>query len=129
VVTPAKFQNGWLPSGFDVHGGEFCGQLRSISGEFRLRAAFVPRPLHVSGWNMVGGGNVRGGKRAGGAPKETSRMVPPGAVYFFDHLHGRPFDGEDARKLWLAALGGRTDEGFGRVVPGIWDPSERGPKE
>jgi CRISPR-associated protein Cmr3 len=130
VVTPAKFQNGWLPSGFTVRDGGFCGQLGSgISGDLRLRAAFVPRPLHVSGWNVVGGGNVLGGKRAGGAPKETSRMVPAGAVFFFERLDGRSFDGEDARKLWLAALGARTDEGFGRVVPGIWDLSEQGPRE
>ena len=130
VVTPARFQNGWLPSGFNVHDGEFRGQLGGgISGELRLRAAFVPRPLHVSGWNMVGGGNVRGGKRPGGAPKETSRMVQAGAVYFFERLDGRPFDGEDARKLWLAALGARTDEGFGRVVPGVWDPSQHGARE
>jgi CRISPR-associated protein Cmr3 len=129
VVTPAKFQNGWLPSGFELQGAEFRGQLRGISGEFRLRAAFVPRPLHVSGWNMVGGGRSPGSSRGGGAPKETSRLVPSGAVYFFHRLDGRPFDGEDARKLWLTALGARTDEGFGRVVPGIWDPGEPGPRE
>ena len=130
VVTPAKFQKGWLPSGFVADGGKFLGQLRGIpSSDVELRAAFVPRALHVSGWNLVGGGHSRGKPSEGGAPKETSRLVPPGAVFFFERVDGRLFDRDDAHKLWLAALGGRTDEGFGRVVPGIWDPKEQGPKE
>jgi CRISPR-associated protein Cmr3 len=76
-----------------------------------LRAAVVPRPLHVSGWDM-----------AARAPKPTSRMVPPGAVYFFERVDGQPFGEAEARALWLAAIGARTDEGFGRVVPGTWNP-------
>jgi CRISPR-associated protein Cmr3 len=47
-------------------------------------------------------------------------MVAPGAVYFFERADGKPFGEADARSLWLAAVGGRTEEGFGRVVPGVW---------
>jgi CRISPR-associated protein Cmr3 len=128
VVTPVKFEQGWLPSGFKVQDSEFRGQVRNLLGELCLRAAYVPRPLHVSGWNMVGGGSsknrIRNGTKLpkGGAPKETSRLVPPGAVYFFERVDGSPFGRDDADKLWLSAHGARTDEGFGRVVPGIWDP-------
>ena len=126
VVTPAKFQKGWLPSGFTVQGGEFRGQLRGIpSSDVVLRAAFVPRPIHVSGWNMTGGGSSGGApdeERKRGGPKETSRLVPPGAVYFFERVSGEPITAADAEKLWLAALGARTDEGFGLVVPAIWTP-------
>jgi len=49
-------------------------------------------------------------------------MVPAGAVYFFERADGRSFGEDDARSLWLAALGARTEEGFGRVVPGTWSP-------
>ena len=56
-------------------------------------------------------------------PKPTSRMVAPGTVYFFERADGRPFDETDARTLWLAAFGDRTNEGFGRVIPGVWSPT------
>jgi CRISPR-associated protein Cmr3 len=64
---------------------------------------------------------------AKGEPKPTLRMVPPGAVYFFERSDGRPFGEAEARSLWLAALGTRTDEGFGRVVPGVWQPTRNNP--
>ncbi len=112
AVTPLCFARGWLPDGLDVENGTYRGRLPGIGHEVILRAAFVPRPTHVSGWDM-----------AANAPKPTSRMVAPGAVYFFERTDGRPFDEVDARSLWLGALGTRTDEGFGRVVPGVWSPT------
>jgi CRISPR-associated protein Cmr3 len=122
TVTPACFERGWLPDGFAPapvgDGWQFHGTLSGLSGEFILHAACVPRPMHVSGWDMANG------RDKGGAPRATSRLVPPGAVYFFERADGRPFTADDARALWLAAVGGRTDEGFGRVVPGVWDPED-----
>ncbi len=112
AVTPICFERGWLPDGLDQHDGTYRGSLGGIDHEVILRAAFVPRPMHVSGWDM-----------AAGAPKPTSRMVAPGAVYFFERTDRRPFGEADARSLWLAALGARTDEGFGGVVPGVWSPT------
>jgi CRISPR-associated protein Cmr3 len=109
AVTPLCFGRGWLPDGFDENGGMFTGRLAGVGHDLILRAAFVPRPLHVSGWDM-----------AAGVPKPTSRMVAPGAVYFFERTDGNPFSEADARALWLAAIGARTDEGFGRVVAGVW---------
>lgn len=130
VVTPARFQNGWLPSGFTEKNGEFRGQLRGIpSSDVVLRAAFVTRPLHISGWNMIGGGRDMGRLSSGGAPKETQRLVAPGAVYFFERVDKTPFTRADAEKLWLAGLGARTKEGFGRVTPGVWNPQDANPKE
>lgn len=110
VTSPACFERGWLPDGLDPRDREYRGRLDGLDAEVMLRAAFVPRPLHVSGWDM-----------AAGAAKSTSRMVPPGAVYFFERVDGQAFGEAEARALWLAALGARTNEGFGRVVPGTWN--------
>jgi CRISPR-associated protein Cmr3 len=140
VVTPACFTGGWLPDGFvPVHESGtwvFRGRLPRPDGaphapiydsELILRAAFVPRPMHISGWDMASD------KARGGAPRVTSRLVPPGAVYFFGRAgdQRKPFTADDAAALWLAPLGthdnegfGRTREGFGRVVPGIWNPED-----
>lgn len=111
VTSPACFERGWLPDGLEPHDHEYRGRLGGLDVDVVLRAAFVARPLHISGWDMVGR-----------APKPTARMVPPGAVYFFERVDGRSFAEAQARALWLAALGTRAHEGFGRVVPGTWQP-------
>jgi CRISPR-associated protein Cmr3 len=123
LAAPACFARGWVPDGFaptDIGGHwQFRGELPGISGTLILRAACVPRPMHISGWDMVSD------KDKGGAPRSTSRLVQPGAVYFFERaMKDGTFTTDDAEALWLAALGGRTDEGFGRVVPGIWNPKD-----
>lgn len=113
AVTPARFQGGWLPDGFIAESdGIYRGELPHV-GRVILRATFVPRPAHISGWDM-----------ANGKPKATDRMVPPGAVYFFERESKEPISRDEARQLWLAAWGGRQEEGFGRFVPGTWDPKE-----
>lgn len=111
AVSPLCFERGWLPDGLTKANGEYRGTLGGL--EVILRSAFVPRPVHVSGWDM-----------AKGEPKPTSRMVPPGSVYFFERSDGKSFGEAEARTLWLGKLGTRTDEGFGRVVPGIWTPTQ-----
>lgn len=111
VVSPARFGRGWLPSGFAPRDRELRGRLPGCDTELVLRAAIVPRPVYVSGWDM-----------AEGRPKPTSAHVPPGAVYFFQRVDQRPFGESDARSLWLTAIGQRVDHGYGRVVPAIWHP-------
>ena len=115
AVSPLVFERGWLPDGFKScasHPKEYRGCLPGLDGiELILRAAMLPRPQHVSGWDMAAGG-----------PKPTTRLVPPGAVYFFERSDGNPLLGQHATALWLAALGVRTDEGYGRIVPGCWTP-------
>lgn len=112
VVGPAAFAAGWLPDGFALREGLYRGSLPGINGEVILRSAMVPRPSHVSGWDMA--------KRQ---PKPTTRLVPPGSVYHFEKTSG-PINAAECASLWLAALGGRTNEGFGRVVPGVWNPAK-----
>jgi CRISPR-associated protein Cmr3 len=104
VVTPACFDKGWLPDGFEpVKIGdewEFRGKLPHLDYALVLRAAFVPRPMHISGWDMANA------KEKGGAPRSTSRLVPPGAVYFFQRTDkDAEFTANDARALWLAPRG------------------------
>ncbi len=148
VVTPACFTGGWLPDGFapvkvgkgDKDEWVFLGRLAPSHGasvdvcktDLILRAAFVPRPMHISGWDMVAKAGASDGatKTDGkseeklGAPRPTSRLVAPGAVYFFERADGGGFTAGDAKALWLAALGSRTKEGFGRIVPGIWNAKD-----
>jgi CRISPR-associated protein Cmr3 len=76
LATPAYFDEGWRPS-FLLE--ERCGVKPS------LKAAIVPRPQVVSGWDFD--------KRA---PKPTRRLVPAGAVYFLT-LDGS----EEERMNWL----------------------------
>ena len=118
VVTPAKFKEGWLPDGFDFveANRQIVGAIEGLEdrlGALILRAAFVPRPTHISGWDV-----------AEGKPKSTDRMVPQGAVYFLERADGKPFTRDDAQVLWLLAWGDRQEEGFGRVVPGVWNCGE-----
>lgn len=111
AVSPLCFERGWLPDGLVLDGKELRGALAPLDLEVVLRAALVGRPLHVSGWDMH---LCR--------PKPTSRLVPPGSVYYLQRPGGEPFGPEEFRTLWLAGLGTRVDEGYGRVVPGVWEP-------
>jgi CRISPR-associated protein Cmr3 len=114
AVTPAAFTHGWRPDGFEPGAdGVCCGTLPGIAGELVLRAAFVPRATHVSGWDM-----------ARGRPKPTTSLVPPGAVYHLARQGGAVFSAADAERLWLIALGNRIEQGFGRFVAGVWLPEE-----
>src|SRR5690606_28715784 len=49
AVSPLCFEKGWLPDGLVSNGGKYRGQLAGL--DIVLRAAFVPRPIHVSGWD------------------------------------------------------------------------------
>jgi len=109
LVTPAMFKEGWLPDGFKLE--DKVGSLPRVNGDVILRAALVGRPHNVSGWDM-----------AERRPKGTDRMVPPGSVYFFEKADGQTFTADEVQALWLANLGQRADDGFGLVVPGIWQP-------
>lgn len=84
LAAPARFRQGWLP---DWIGRDGTGRFPGVDVAVRLVAAAVPAPLVVSGWNLRGGGANRGG--AGGAPRAARRLVPAGAVYFYEALDTR----------------------------------------
>jgi CRISPR-associated protein Cmr3 len=112
AATPLCFAEGWLPDGFSVSSKEYRGQLPGVDGELILRAAFIPRPTHVSGWDMVAK-----------QPKATRRLVPPGAIYFFQRANRSPFTASETKSLWFGPVGQSTHEGFGRVIAGPWEVS------
>ncbi|HEX5327821.1 MAG TPA: type III-B CRISPR module-associated Cmr3 family protein [Acetobacteraceae bacterium] len=118
AVTPAAFNAGWLPDGLSPANGAYRGKLKGVTGELILRAAFVSRATHVSGWDMARG------DKPGGQPKPTTRLVPPGTVYYFAKHNSGAFSAEEAKALWFIALGDRTEHGFGRFIPGVWEPKE-----
>lgn len=115
LVTPAEFERGFLPDGFSAEGSEsdavYAGELPGVDGSVLLRAALVPRPLHVSTWDTV--------RRA---PRATRSLVRPGAVYFFEKKDKQSFSPDDVASLWLKAIGRGQQDGLGLVVPGLWNP-------
>ncbi|QDE93715.1 CRISPR-associated protein Crm3 [Myxococcus xanthus] len=118
LATPAEFHRGWLPDDFERVAGappRYVGRLPCIDAPVVLRAALVPRPLEVSGWDMV--------RRQ---PRETRQWVPAGAVYFFEKLGGEDFTADELCKLWLASWGGGHAEALGQVLPGVWQPPRHG---
>ncbi|MBZ4423278.1 type III-B CRISPR module-associated protein Cmr3 [Myxococcus sp. RHSTA-1-4] len=115
LATPAEFQRGWLPDGFEREEGRpprYVGRLPGVEAPVVLRAALVPRPLDVSAWDMVA-------RR----PRPTRRWVPAGAVYFFQKRGGGGFTATELRALWLASWGGGRAEALGQVLPGVWQPT------
>ncbi len=112
LITPGHFAGDWCLPGFAPRAGRFLGTLPGVEGTLILRAAIVPGSVTVSGWDW-----------ARNRPKRARRLVPPGSVYFLHKQDGRFFTRQEAESLWLAPLGQDTDDGFGRVVAGVWPPS------
>jgi CRISPR-associated protein Cmr3 len=110
LLTPAVFEQGALPG---WNGGAW-----PLDGSItvNVRAAAVPRPEVVSGWDLFKG-----------RPKRSRRLAPAGSVYFVE-LNGSP---EDRRRwcdeTWLACVSdGEQDrrDGFGLVALGTREDEE-----
>ena len=106
LLTPAMFKKGPLP---DWNGAPW--PLRN-NVKVTVRAAAVPRPEVVSGWDLEKG-----------MPKPTRRLSPAGSVYFVE-LKG---DSEDLRRwcdeTWLTCVSDDAQDrrdGFGLAVLGTW---------
>lgn len=108
LATPAIFKKGWLPDFIDMNSLE--GQLHGFN--LKLRAAAVPRWEAGTSWDMT---QSKGGK----GMRSARRMVAAGAVYWFEMRDGQcPAALAD---LWLTSLSGeRAQDGFGLVLPGVW---------
>ncbi len=116
LTTPGVFSGGWLPEGVTLDADGSC-RLRGEGFSARLACAALPRHEVVSGWDLVRW-----------APKTAQRVVPAGAVYWFDRFEG------DAGKLATWVAGGlwrhhdamdadslqRRAEGFNNALLGTW---------
>lgn len=104
LVSPALFEdNGWFPDWLDKE--TFIGNL--CSTQVKLCAAALERWQPLAGWDM-----------AKKKYKPTQRMVPAGSVYWFEIQDETALDWE---KLWLKSICTRAKDGFGLVVPGVWE--------
>jgi CRISPR-associated protein Cmr3 len=116
LLTPAIFAGGALPG---WNGG--TGPWGSASVKVTVRAASVPRPEVVSGWDLAAD---NGPDKPRGRPKPTRRLAAAGSVYFLD-LEGTR---DDRRRwcegTWLAAVSDDAQDrrdGFGLAVLGTWE--------
>jgi CRISPR-associated protein Cmr3 len=123
LATPAYFSQGWLPSWIDsaaLKGKLPVGPVPSEPIELTLVSACVERWKPVSGWSMEKDGPHKTG------PKPLRRLVPAGAVYFFECSKSG-----DAKKLaencWLRSVSDESEDtrersdGFGLALWGAWD--------
>ncbi len=114
-------------------GKSYASHESAVAIDARLVAAFVPKPLVVSGWAMP---DANLGK-SGGA-QSTELAVPAGAVYYFEaateqeaeklagvlNWHGRDTQPSDLHNRRSTLLG---EKGFGLGVCGTWDFLPRSP--
>ncbi|HEX4960991.1 MAG TPA: type III-B CRISPR module-associated protein Cmr3 [Thermoanaerobaculia bacterium] len=98
LLTPAIFAQGALPG--------WNGTAATV------RAAAVPRPEIVSGWDL-----------AAGRPKKTRRLAPAGSVYFVE-LAGAKLDFHRwCEETWLNCVSDDAQDrrdGFGLAALGTW---------
>jgi CRISPR-associated protein Cmr3 len=117
LLTPAIFAGGALPG--------WQGGRLPVAGaedvEVKVRAAIVPRPEVLSGWDLTAD-NGAGKKR--GRPKPTRRLAPAGSVYYLD-LQGTPDQIRDwCRHVWLEPVSDAPQDrrdGFGLAALGTWE--------
>lgn len=110
LATPALFERGWKPGWLKEENGR-VGVPPGSSVNVRLVGVVNDRPQAVSGWDYQTN-----------KPKPVRRLVPAGAVYFFELVGGDP---AALTGRWLEAVSDepadRTD-GFGLAVWGVWSP-------
>lgn len=78
LAAPGIFTEGWRLPGLREVDGVYTWTVDGL--EARLVAASVPRPEVVSGWDLTRPGV--------GGPKPAERVVPRGAVYWFERVAG-----------------------------------------
>lgn len=110
MASPGLFEHGWKPGWI---GSDLLGTPPGTGVQLRLRAASVDRWAPISGWGL---------ERGSLGPKPVRRLVPSGAVYFFQIEKGDPSELID--KLWLRSVCDNEqdrNDGFGLALWGVWD--------
>lgn len=99
-----------------------------------LRAAAVPRPKAISGWNLSGRTDIDAESPAAetnsnderdhpGCPRPTRYAAPAGSVYFWQRGKNNRSDKNGTELKPLESLGGRpleSDSGWGLSLTGTW---------
>lgn len=111
LATPAIFRNGYLPAWLnDDYEGQF-GNLK-----VKLKAVSLPRWQAGTSWNMADKKS-----KQGKGMRTADRLVPAGAVYWFDLISGHP---SELSERWLTSISdARDQDGYGLVLPGVWTKS------
>lgn len=119
LLSPAVFKNGALPG--------WNGQPWPSEGlvSATVRAASVPRPTVVSGWDLAAS-NAPGKPK--GRPKPTRRLAAAGSVYFLDL---KSEAAEDIRRwcdqTWFSCVSDIEQDrrdGFGLAALGTWEETQ-----
>lgn len=114
LASPGLFRYGWKPGWVGL---DLVGTPPGTSVVLRLRAAAVDRWLPISGWGLEKG-------KVG--PKPVRRLVPAGAVYFFNVEQGNP--AELIEERWLRSVCDDTqdrNDGFGLTLWGVWNAASK----
>ncbi|MCI5212360.1 MAG: hypothetical protein D3910_27070, partial [Candidatus Electrothrix sp. ATG2] len=119
LATPALFKHGWRPGWIK---DDMTGYPPGFPGiTLKLKAFVTPRWEPVSGWDLVRNPHHKNSKekKGPGAARAVRRMVPAGAVYWFEVIAGQ----EHLPELWLQPISDLPqdrNDGYGLVLPGIW---------
>lgn len=124
LATPGLFKRGWLPDwlngssgpGAPLEGMPLLSNGKQIDVRLRLCGACVDRWRPISGWSLEAGSF---------GPKPVRRMVPAGAVYFFQVIEG---NAEKLSDAWMESVCDEPQDGsdgFGLALWGVWRPHKQ----
>ncbi len=112
LLTPALFASGWHPAWLQEENGELHGSPPGFAGmQLKLRAAALDRWQPHSGWDL-----------AKARPRAGRKLVPAGAVYWFEILEASE---ASLAALWLIPISDHDQDrrdGFGLALPQPWCP-------
>ena len=114
LATPAIFNKGYLPGFLDDN---LRGELGNLP--VQLKAVATPRWQAGTSWDMADSKS-----KHGKAMRTTQRLVPAGAVYWFDILENKT--GAELQEHWLTSISDeRNNDGFGLILPGVWTKNSK----
>ncbi|MBM3254298.1 MAG: hypothetical protein FJZ16_08605, partial [Candidatus Omnitrophica bacterium] len=115
LLTPAIFENGWIPDGLSEISNDGKKILQGEINEIKVKliSAAVERYIGIGGWDIIEGKS-----------KPLKRAVPAGTVYFFESLDGKEFNTEEIHnKLFMESImkdKNLRKEGLGLTIIGVW---------
>lgn len=107
LLSHAKFQQGWLPDGFQkvtlsTQQTVWEGEIEGV--KLRLISAVTGKAVREGGWDLVNG-----------KPRQMDSFVPAGSCYFCEIQNGA-----DASALNGKQIGQEKEYGRGEIIVGNW---------